>query len=56
MGREASIGKGGQTEECPQEDLDYISTCETITVGCVRLGGSGPLLAGTINEELVMIT
>ena len=24
--------------------------------GINRLGGSGPLLAGTINEELVMIT
>ena len=28
MGREASIGKGGQTEEHPQGDPDYIRTWE----------------------------
>ena len=26
VGRKASIGKGGQTEERPQKDLDYIGT------------------------------
>ena len=36
VGREASIGKGGQTEERPQEDPDYINTCETIAMGCAR--------------------
>ena len=33
VGRKASIGKGGQTEEHPQEDPDYIGTCETIAMG-----------------------
>ena len=28
VGREASIGKGGQTEEHPQGDPNYISTWE----------------------------
>ena len=28
VGREASIGKGGQTEEHPQGDPDYISIWE----------------------------
>ena len=38
VGREASIGKGGQTEEHPQEDPDYIGTCETIAMGCAGKG------------------
>ena len=40
VGREASIGKGGQTEEHPQEDPDYIGTCETIAKGLCEKGGT----------------